>query len=157
MSALTGLLPENMRAYWQREKPIEMRIVDPSRYTSREARPATQAIWMRADGHVEPDDPTIHAALLAYASDFTLLDTALIRHGKMLFDPDVQLASLDHAMWFHRSFKADDWLLYVQESPSASGARGFCRGLIFDQSGRLVASTVQEGLMRQRTTSFQIK
>ncbi|MGE0056084.1 MAG: acyl-CoA thioesterase II [Hyphomicrobium sp.] len=157
MSALTGLLPENMRAYWQREKPIEMRIVDPSRYTSREARPATQAIWMRADGHVEPDDPTIHAALLAYASDFTLLDTALIRHGKMLFDPDVQLASLDHAMWFHRNFKANDWLLYVQESPSASGARGFCRGLIFDQSGRLVASTVQEGLMRQRTTSFQIK
>ncbi len=156
VTTLAGELPENMRAYWQREKPIEMRIVDPTRYTSREARPATQAIWMRATGSVPPD-PVIHAALLAYASDFTLLDTALIRHGKMLFDRDVQLASLDHAMWFHRSFRADDWLLYVQDSPSASGARGFCRGLIFDREGRLIASTAQEGLMRRRATSFELK
>lgn len=156
MTALAGELPENMRAYWQREKPIDMRIVDPTRYTSREAKPATQSIWMRANGAIPPD-PTIHAALLAYASDFTLLDTALIRHGKMLFDRDVQLASLDHAMWFHRPFKIDNWHLYVQESPSASGARGYCRGLIFDRSKRLVASTAQEGLMRQRTTSFEIK
>ncbi|MEQ1717386.1 MAG: acyl-CoA thioesterase II [Hyphomicrobium sp.] len=156
MAALAPELPENMRAYWLRENPIEMRIVDPTRYTSRDARPAHQSVWMRANGRL-PSEPQIHYAMLAYASDFTLLDTALIRHGKMLFDRDVQLASLDHAMWFHRPFKADDWLLYAQESPSASGARGFCRGLVFDRQGRLVASTAQEGLMRRRTTSFEIK
>jgi acyl-CoA thioesterase-2 len=95
--------------------------------------------------------------VLAYASDFTLLDTALIAHGKLLFDGDIQLASLDHAMWFHRPFRADGWLLYVQDSPSAFGARGYCRGAIFDLEGRLVASTVQEGLMRPRETAFMPK
>lgn len=156
MQALASELPDNLKTYWQRENPIEMRIIDATRYTSRQARPASQAVWMRANGTVPPD-PVLQTALLAYESDFTLLDTALIQHGKMLFDKDVQLASLDHAMWFHRPFRADEWLLYVQESPSASGARGFCRGRIFDQTGRLVASTVQEGLMRQRSTSFVIK
>lgn len=156
LSKVTGDLPENMRAYWQRERPIEMRICDPSRFLSREARAAEQMIWMRANGTM-PDTPQLHAAMLAYASDFTLLDTALIRHGKMLFDADVQLASLDHAMWFHRSFRGDDWLLYAQDSPSASGARGFCRGSVYDRAGRLVASTAQEGLMRRRTTAYAIK
>ena len=95
--------------------------------------------------------------MLAYASDFTLLDTALIAHGKLLFDEDVQLASLDHALWLHRPFRADEWLLYVQDSPSASGARGFCRGSFFTRDGRLVASAAQEGLIRKRQTAFVVK
>lgn len=157
MASMAAHLPDNVRNYWQRQNPIEMRIVDPSRYASREARPAVQAIWMRANGSV-PDSGPLHCAMLAYASDFTLLDTALIPHGKVLFDADIQLASLDHAMWFHRPFRADAWLLYVQESPSAGAARGFCRGTIYDREGRLVASTVQEGLMRPRLTAHhQIK
>jgi len=156
MSGVMANLPENMRGYWQRQHPIDVRIIDASRYVTRKPRTATQAVWLRADGSL-PDSPHLHQAILAYASDFTLLDTALIAHGKVLFDRDIQLASLDHAMWFHRPFRADDWLLYVQDSPSASGARGYCRGSIFDRQGRLVASTVQEGLMRPRETAFQIK
>lgn len=156
VSQMLAHLPENMRAYWDREHPIDVRIVDPSRYTSREPRPATQAVWMRTNGRL-PDLPHIHQAVLAYASDFTLLDTALIAHGKLLFDRDIQLASLDHAMWFHRPFRADDWLLYAQDSPTAFGARGYCRGSIYASDGRLVASTVQEGLMRKRDTAFVLK
>jgi acyl-CoA thioesterase-2 len=156
MSGVIANLPENMRAYWRREHPIDVRIVDVSRYASRKPQPPAQTIWLRANGTL-PESPYLHQAVLAYASDFTLLDTALIAHGKVLFDSDIQLASLDHAMWFHRPFRADDWLLYVQDSPSASGARGYCRGSIFDRQGRLVASTVQEGLMRPRETAFQIK
>ena len=149
-------LPENMRAYWNREQPIDVRIVDPSRYTSRDPRPAAQAVWLKTNGPL-PDAPHIHQAVLAYASDFTLLDTAQVAHGKLLFDADMQLASLDHAMWFHRPLRADQWLLYAQDSPTASGARGFCRGSIFDRQGRLVASAVQEGLMRNRGSDYVIK
>jgi acyl-CoA thioesterase-2 len=156
MSGVMANLPENMRAYWRREHPIDVRIVDASRYASRKPQTPAQAIWLRANGRL-PDSPHLHQAVLAYASDFTLLDTALIAHGKVLFDSDIQLASLDHAMWFHRPFRADDWLLYVQDSPCASGARGYCRGAIYDRHGHLVASTVQEGLMRPRETAFQIK
>jgi acyl-CoA thioesterase-2 len=149
-------LPENMRAYWNREHPIDVRIVDPSRYASRDPRPAQQAVWLKSNGAV-PDSPFLQQSILAYASDFTLLDTALIAHGKLLFDRDIQLASLDHAMWFHRSFRVDDWLLYVQDSPTASGSRGYCRGVIYDRQGRLVASAMQEGLMRMRDTAFLLK
>ena len=149
-------LPENMQAYWNREHPIDVRIVDASRYASRDPRPAQQAVWLKANGTL-PDDEHMHRAVLAYASDFTLLDTALVAHGKLLFDRDVQLASLDHAMWFHRPFRADDWLLYAQDSPTAFGARGYCRGAIYDRQGRLVASAVQEGLMRKRDTAFMLK
>lgn len=156
MEAATADLPEAMRAYWRRERPIDVRIVDASRYTSRDPKPAKQEIWLKANGRLR-DDPCIHQAVLAYASDFTLLDTALVAHGKLLFDADVQLASLDHAMWFHRPFRADEWLLYTQDSPSASGARAYCRGAVFDREGRLVASTVQEGLMRPRETAFLLK
>ncbi len=151
MAGFLDKLPQNMRSYWSRERPIDVRIVDASRYTSREPRPAQQAVWLKANG-ILPELPHIHQAVLAYASDFTLLDTALIAHGKLLFDTDVQLASLDHAMWFHRPFRADDWLLYVQDSPSASSARGYCRGEIYDRAGRLVASATQEGLMRPKTS-----
>lgn len=156
ISAAVADFPENMRAYWRRERPIDIRIVDASRYASREPRPATQSIWLKSNGPLT-DNPYIHQAVLAYASDFTLLDTALVAHGKLLFDSDIQLASLDHAMWFHRQFRADEWLLYVQDSPSASGARAYCRGAIYDRQGRLVASTVQEGLMRPRETAFLLK
>jgi acyl-CoA thioesterase-2 len=146
-------LPENMRSYWERERPIEMRPVDVSRYFSREPRPPEQYIWMRATGAL-PNDFPLHQCVLAYASDFSLLDTALIAHGKLMFDKDIQLASLDHALWFHRPFRADEWLLYAQDSPSSHGARGFCRGSIFTRDGQLVASVAQEGLMRRRISAF---
>lgn len=154
--ALVGNLPENLQSYLLREQPMEMRLVEVERYRSRTPAPARQHVWVKANGKL-PDDPQIHQCLLAYASDFTLLDTALVPHGKLMFDTDIQLASLDHAMWIHRPFRADEWLLYAQDSPSATGARGFSRGNIFRRDGTLVASTVQEGLMRQRSTSYVLK
>jgi acyl-CoA thioesterase-2 len=153
IAGLIDALPQSMRSYWSRERPIDMRVVDVSRYLTRDKKVPLQHIWIRANGKL-PDDPAIHQAVLAYASDFTLLDTALIAHGKLLFDADVQLASLDHALWYHRPFRADEWLLYVQDSPNAYGARGFCRGSIFTREGTLIASVVQEGLMRQRRSAF---
>jgi acyl-CoA thioesterase-2 len=143
-------LPESMRSYWERERPIELRPVDLSRYFAREPRPPEQYVWMRATGAL-PNDFPLHQCVLAYASDFSLLDTALIAHGKLMFDKDIQLASLDHALWFHRPFRADEWLLYAQDSPSGHGARGFCRGGVFTRDGLLVASVAQEGLMRPRS------
>ena len=153
IGGLMEALPASMRSYWSRERPIDMRVVDVSRYLTRDKKNPLQHIWIRANGRL-PDDPAVHQAVLAYASDFTLLDTALIAHGKLLFDADVQLASLDHALWYHRPFRADEWLLYVQDSPNAYGARGFCRGSIFARDGTLIASVVQEGLMRQRRSGF---
>ena len=146
-------LPEVMRKYWEQERPIELRPLDASRYFSREKRPAEQMVWLRASGRL-PDAFPLHQCVLAYASDFSLLDTALIAHGKLMFDKDIQLASLDHALWFHRPFRADEWLLYVQDSPSSHGARGFCRGSLFRRDGVLVASVAQEGLMRSRQSAF---
>jgi acyl-CoA thioesterase II len=146
-------LPASMRSYWEQERPIEMRPVDVSRYFAREKRTPVQYIWMRASGPL-PDDAPLHQCVLAYASDFSLLDTALIAHGRLMFDKDIQLASLDHALWYHRPFRADDWLLYAQDSPSSHGARGLCRGSIFTRQGTLVASVVQEGLMRERASAF---
>jgi acyl-CoA thioesterase II len=153
IARLIDKLPAAMRSYWERDRPIDMRVVDISRYLTREKKPPAQQIWFRAAGRL-PDDPAIHEAVLAYASDFTLLDTALIAHGKLLFDADIQLASLDHAIWYHRAFRADDWMLYVQDSPSAHSARGFSRGSIYTQEGDLIASVAQEGLMRLRRTKF---
>lgn len=141
------LAPENVRRYWERERPIELRAVNPKHYFSREKLEPVQHVWVRATGEL-PDDPGIHASILAYASDMTLLDTSLFAHGRSIFDRDLQLASLDHAMWFHAPFRADDWLLYAQDSPSAAGSRGFNRGSLFTRDGRLVASTAQEGLIR---------
>jgi acyl-CoA thioesterase II len=138
-----------MRAYLARERPIELRPVDLSRYERNGGREPVQRIWLRASAAL-PDDPGLHQCVLAYASDFTLLDTALIAHGRVLFDPDLALASLDHALWFHRPFRADDWLLYAQDSPSADGGRGFCRGSVYARDGRLVASVAQEGVIRRR-------
>jgi acyl-CoA thioesterase-2 len=149
-------LPENMRTYWERERPIEMRPVDITRYFARTKREPKQMIWMKANGKL-PEALALHECVLAYASDFTLLDTALVAHGKLMFDPDIQLASLDHAMWFHRPFRADDWMLYVQDSPSAHGARGLARGSVFTRDGLLVASVAQEGLVRKKATRFTVK
>jgi acyl-CoA thioesterase-2 len=141
--------PEPVRRYWERERPIELRPVDLKHYFSRDPLPPGQYVWVRATGRL-PDDPDIHRCVLAYASDMTLLDTSLFAHGRFIFDPDLQAASLDHAMWFHRPFRADEWLLYAEDSPSASGARGFTRGSLFSRDGRLVASVAQEGLIRVR-------
>ena len=103
-----------------------------------------------ADRRRLPDDPAIHRAALVYLSDMTLLDTALGAHGLHVYDRRIQVASLDHALWFHRPCRADEWLLYVQDSPNASGATGLARGLLYTREGALVASVAQEGLMRQR-------
>ena len=143
------LMPEAVRRYWERERPIEMRPVDLTRYMSRKPLEPRQHLWFRATDAL-PDDPLVHQSVLAYASDMTLLDSSLLAHGRSIFDRDLQVASLDHALWFHRPFRADDWLLYAQDSPNTSGARGFSRGEIYARDGRLVASVAQEGLVRVR-------
>lgn len=153
LSEALGLrVPEGVRKYFERERPIELRPVDLSRFAPENrgaSRPANQRIWMRAAGKL-PEDPLIHRAVLAYLSDMTLLDTALVSHGRSVFDGSMQVASLDHALWFHRPFRADEWMLYDQESPSASGARGLCRGSLYARDGTLIASVMQEGLIRQK-------
>jgi len=141
--------PEPIKRYWQRERPLELRPVDFRHYISREPLEPVQQVWIRATGKL-PDDPDIHRSVLAYASDMTLLDTALYPHGRSVFDRDVLAASLDHALWFHRPFRVDDWLLYNEDSPSASGGRGFSRGSLFSRDGKLIASVAQEGLIRPR-------
>jgi acyl-CoA thioesterase-2 len=141
--------PAVIKTYFERERPIEIRPVDLSRYLNPGQREPVQHVWMRTVGKL-PEDPALHQCALAYASDFTLLDTALIAHGRMVYDPRLMLASLDHAVWFHRPFRADDWLLYTQDSPAAHGARGFCRGTVYTRDGVLVASVAQEGLIRER-------
>jgi acyl-CoA thioesterase II len=142
-------VPAPVKAYWQAERPIEIRPVDLSRYFSRDKHGPSQLVWIKATGMLG-DDPALHQCVLAYASDFTLLDTALIAHGRFVFDPNLMLASLDHAVWFHEPFRADEWLLYAQDSPSSGASRAFCRGTLFTRDGRLVASTAQEGLVRER-------
>jgi acyl-CoA thioesterase II len=142
-------MPEPVRRYFERERPIEMRPVEFKRYFSREHRDPRFHVWMRATKPL-PDDPAVHQCVLAYASDMMLLDSSLIPHGRTVFEKAIQGASLDHALWFHRPFRADEWLLYAQDTPNAEGALGFARGLIFDRHGKLVASVAQEGLIRER-------
>lgn len=156
MEKFIDKLPESMRKYWKKKHPVDMRPVDVTRYMNRAKNRPKQNIWIRANGTLG-DDLNLHKCILAYASDFTLLDTSLIAHGKLMFDRDIQLASLDHALWFHRPFRMDEWLLYAQESPNAHGARGFCRGHVFSRDGELVASVAQEGLVRKRDTAFLLK
>jgi acyl-CoA thioesterase II len=140
-------LPEDVHASALRPRPIEVRPVDPRPYFAPEKRPPQEMRWIRAAGRL-PDDPKFHQCLLAYASDMSLLETGMLPHGLGWFDDKVQLASLDHAMWFHRPFRVDEWMLYVQDSPSASGARSLNRGMLFTREGNLAASMVQEALMR---------
>lgn len=142
-------LPDPVAAYFARPRPILLRPVDLRRYVGDAPREPVFNVWLKAAAAL-PDDPALHQAVLAYASDMTLLDVSLIPHGRSVFDPEVQAASLDHALWFHQPLRADAWLLYAQDSPAAGGARGFTRGQIFDQAGRLVASVAQEGLIRPR-------
>jgi acyl-CoA thioesterase-2 len=143
------LMPDPVRAYFERERPIELRPVEFKRYMTRDGLDPYFNVWIRATGTL-PDDPAIHQAVLAYASDMTLLDSTLVAHGRTVFEREIQAASLDHALWFHRPFRADEWLLYAQDSPFAGGARGFARGSIFTSDGVLVASVAQEGLIRHR-------
>jgi acyl-CoA thioesterase-2 len=142
-------MPEPVRLYYERERPIELRPVETDRYLGRKIADGKFHVWMRTIERL-PDEPAIHRCVLAYASDLMLLDAATIPHGRTLFEPAIMAASLDHAMWFHRPFRADEWLLYAQDSPSASGARGFARGLIYKSDGTLIASVAQEGLIRER-------
>lgn len=141
-------LPDEMRGWVARERAFETRSAIGRGVGDRPARSPLDHIWLRTRAPVS-DDPILHRALLAFISDMSLLDTSLLPHGKSIFS-NVQVASLDHAMWFHRPFRADEWLLYVQDSPSASGARGFNRGSIYTRDGVLVASVAQEGLIRPR-------
>ncbi|MBT9370622.1 acyl-CoA thioesterase II [Rhizobium sp. CSW-27] len=143
--------PDMVKRYWGRKRPVEIRPVSLVHYISDEKLKPEQHMWVRATGAV-PDDRHYQAAVLAYLSDMTLLDTSLYAHGTTIFHPAIQAASIDHAMWFHRPTRLDDWLLYSQDSPSTSGARGMTRGALYDRSGALVASVAQEGLIRKRAS-----
>lgn len=142
-------IPEALHDMLTRDRPIEIRPVNPVNPLKPEPRPPAKQSWLRAKGRL-PDDPVLHRCLLAYASDFSFLGTSLHPHGVTFMNRDMQVASLDHAIWFHRDFRMDDWLLYDKDSPSAFGSRGFNRGNIFSRDGRLVASTTQEALIRKR-------
>jgi acyl-CoA thioesterase-2 len=141
------LIPESIRDKFICDKPIEIRVVNPVDPFAPEKKEPVKYAWLKAIGEL-PDDIVIHRYMLAYASDFGLVTTALYPHGVTVWNSAIQMASLDHAMWFHRDFRFDDWLLYAMQSPSASNARGLCRGDIFTRDGKLVASVTQEGLMR---------
>ncbi len=140
-------MPEGIRKWFSRDRPIDVRPVAPMDPFHPEPRPPRQLVWIRASGRL-PDPLLIHQCVVAYASDMTLLDTATLPHAIAWNDPAYVMASLDHAMWFHRPFRADQWLLYAQESPAAHGARGFTTGHLFTRDGRLVISVAQEGLIR---------
>jgi acyl-CoA thioesterase-2 len=138
---------EELGEWYERPRSIDLRYVDADPM-SRQREPAErQRVWMRADGKL-PDDPVVHACLVTYASDMTLLDTTILPFGLSYTSPGLQMASLDHAMWFHRPFRADEWLLYDQYAVSTSAARGLAGGAIFAADGRLVVTVVQEGLAR---------
>ncbi len=142
-------LPAAARRMLEQKRPFEFRPVQPPDVLRREKSAPLKHIWFRAVGKLDVGE-ALHRCLLAYVSDFHLLDTALRPHGISMASPKVVIASIDHAMWFHRSVRVDDWLLYAIDSPSASGARGFTRGSVFARDGRLVASAAQEGLIRVR-------
>jgi acyl-CoA thioesterase II len=140
-------LSPSMRRLLEHERPFEFRPVHPPSFLKPQKFSPVKHTWFRALARL-PDDESLHRCLLAYASDFNLLDTAMMPHAMSLSSPHLVIASIDHAMWFHRNVRVDDWLLYATDSPSASGARGFTRGSVFARDGRLVASTSQEGLVR---------
>jgi acyl-CoA thioesterase-2 len=145
--SMADQLPPGARRILEQKRPFEFRPVHPPDPMRREKSPPVKYVWFRAVDAL-PDDEALHRCLLAYVSDFHLLDTALKPHGVSMVSPKLVIASIDHAMWFHRRVRVDDWLLYAIDSPSASGARGFTRGSIFARDGQLVASTAQEGLIR---------
>ncbi len=142
-----GELPDALQRLLKNKRPFEYRPVQPPSFLSQIDREPRRDVWLRAVAPL-PDDERLHRCLLAYVSDYDLLGTALMPHGQFQDRKQVVVASIDHAMWFHRNVRVDDWLLYSTDSPSASGARGFARGSLFSRDGRLVASTCQEGLLR---------
>lgn len=146
---VVNLVPEKFHKVFLQPQPIEFRPVDPVNPFQPDKRPPQNYVWFRADGKL-PDDVSIHQSILAYASDYGLLVTSMLPHGLSLMQRNVQVASIDHAMWFHRPFRADEWMLYATDSPSAGNSRGFTRGSIFSRDGTLIASVAQEGLIRLR-------
>jgi acyl-CoA thioesterase-2 len=147
VEAAGDLLPAEARDWAAEPRPIDLRHVLPPTFLGGEARLGPSLVWFRASGDV-PADPFLHQCLVTYASDMSLLDNIVLPHGRRGPLGPLMLASLDHAVWFHHAVRADEWLLYVQDSPVAAGARGFARGSIFTRDGRLVVSVAQEGLMR---------
>jgi acyl-CoA thioesterase-2 len=142
-------IPEPLRTFLTQDRPFDFRPVSPNDPFVAEVREPARQVWFRAIARL-PDERIIHQAVLAYASDYGLLPTALNPHGISLRDQRLQMASIDHSLWMHRPFRADEWLLYAMDSPAAAGARGFTRGMVYTRSGTLVASVAQEGLMRMR-------
>ncbi len=140
-------IPPNLRAVLTQDRPIDYRPISPVDPFNPDPRLPVRQMWFKAIGRMS-DSPIHHQAVLAYASDYGLLGTVLLPHAKSYRNPDMQVATLDHAIWFHRPFRFDDWLLYCSDSPVASGARGFARGSVYTREGVLVASTAQEGLVR---------
>ncbi len=149
---LLARLPERVRRLFEQPRPFEFRMVQRIDYLHPQPAAPERQIWFRAVDALA-DDEMLHRRLLAYVSDFFLLDTATLPHGTSFLKPTLVMASIDHALWFHRALRVDDWLLYAMESPSASGARGFARASVFARDGRLVASAAQEGLVRSRKES----
>ena len=149
MQQRAHLIPEHMRDKMLRPKPIEFRPVTASDPYNPQPTEAVKYIWFRADGSL-PEIPALHKYLMAYASDFNLLTTSLLPHGKTVWQKDMQVASLDHSLWFHGDLRADDRLLYAMDSPWAGNSRGFSRGSVYNRAGQLVASVSQEGLIRHR-------
>ena len=147
--AMADRIPDALRQIVTQDRPIDFRPVAPIDPFHPEVREPVRHMWLRAIERL-PDEPLIHQAVLAYASDYGLLGTALLPHGVAPRSPALQLATLDHALWAHRPFRADEWLLYAMDSPAAAGARGFTRGAFYTRDGQLVASVAQEGLMRRR-------
>ncbi len=146
-ASLGSKVPEQMRSWMQRERAIDLRSTRPMSMMGGEPQAGPNLVWFRTNGSL-PEDPRLHQCLIAYASDMSLLDNVVRPHGRGWPERNVMTASLDHAIWFHRQARADEWLLYAQDSPSAFGARGFARGSIFSREGALVASVAQEGLVR---------
>ncbi|MEP6939694.1 MAG: acyl-CoA thioesterase II [Rudaea sp.] len=147
-------LPPKLQRWFGRNGPFELRRVEARDELHPEKRAPTQNVWFRLVDRIA-DSPALHRAMLAYASDFNLIGTAMLPHGISFLQSNVQVASLDHAMWFHRPFRVDEWLLYSCDSPTAQGARGLARGMLFSADGRLVASTVQEGMIRVHAEKAQ--
>ncbi|MEI6893459.1 MAG: acyl-CoA thioesterase II [Colwellia sp.] len=142
-------IPEPLREKFLADKPIDIRPVQQYNWLQPTPTDSINQMWIKANGDL-PDDWGIHTYMLAYTSDFHFLPTALLPHGASHWHPNFQIATIDHAMWFHRPFRFDDWLLYCMDSPSASNGRGLVRGQIYNRQGHLVASTMQEGVIRQR-------
>jgi acyl-CoA thioesterase-2 len=145
--AVLEKVPEKMRRFLTHERPFEFRPVEPIQVIAPPREAPTRHIWVKTVDTL-PDNADLHRNVLAYVSDYQLVSTATLPHGIHFAEGNVQLASLDHAMWFHRPFRADEWLLYAMESPNASSGRGLALGRFFTRDGRLVASTAQEGVVR---------